>query len=419
MFYGLVDAVSFYSQAEKVFDLNIRNKPVVVLTNNDGCICAVCPIARALGVPKFEPYFKVRKFLEQNNVVVRSSNYELYGDLSSKMMSVISRFADNSYVYSIDEMFLQFDGYSQIINDWYRYGHDIRKAVYRETKLPVGVGVGLTPTQSKAANHAAKKLSGFDGVAVISDMASANEIYERMKVTDVWGVGSRLGKKLEFMGIHSAKQLAKQSPKKMRKYFSVVVERTVEELNGQVCLNWDDVKPEKKEIFSTRAFGEKVECINELKSALVTHASIVAKKLREQHSIANRLIIFAHSSPHDTNYYKQSFIYSFSTPSSDSRIFANAVNEVVDYIYKRGVRFSKAGLGAVDLTSERFYQSDLFNKSSDNKALMSNIDLINSRFGSGTISIASEQQSQKWSMRREFLSPRYTTRWSDIPRITC
>ena len=159
--YALVDAVSYYASAEKVFDPSIRNKPVVVLTNNDGCICAVDPIARRLGVPKFVPYFQIKHFLEKHNVVIRSSNYELYADLSDKMMNVIGRFCDNQYVYSIDESFLDFKNYNSLIRDWHKCGHEIRKAVWKETRLPVGVGFGTTPTLSKAANHAAKKLSAI------------------------------------------------------------------------------------------------------------------------------------------------------------------------------------------------------------------------------------------------------------------
>lgn len=417
--YALVDAVAFYASAEKVFDPTIRNKPVVVLTNNDGCICAVSPEARKLNIPKFEPYFKLKSYLNQHNVVVRSSNYELYADLSSRMMNVIGRFSDNQYIYSIDESFLHFKGFSSLIDDWHQYGQDIRLAVWRETKLPVGVGFGITPTLSKAANHAAKKLEGFRGIAVIDDKHSANEILSRMKVTDIWGIGSRLGKKLNLMRIFTAQDLANQSPKNMRKLFSVVVERTVEELNGKVCLSWDEVKQDKQEIFSTRSFGNRVTDIHSLKSSLITHCAIVGKKLRKQASLTNRLVIFAHSSPHDDNFYKRSFLYDFPVPTSDSRILANAVNDVILQLFTPGVLFYKAGIGAIDLVSEQYLQEDLFTPSLDNKALMKSIDTINMMFGRGTISLASEQQTKSWAMKREFLSPRYTTRWRDIPRVTC
>lgn len=417
--FALVDAVAFYASAEKVFDPTIRKRPVVVLTNNDGCICAVSPEARALGIPKFEPYFKLKKYLDQHQVVIRSSNYELYADLSSRMMNVIGRYSDNHYVYSIDESFLQFTGFSSIINDWYQYGQDIRLAVWRETKIPVGVGFGITPTLAKAANHAAKKFNDFKGIAVINDMQSAKLILGRMKVTDVWGIGGRLGKKLNSMNIFTAWELAQQCPKNMRKQFSVMVERTVEELNGRVCLSWDEVKQDKQEIYSTRSFGERITSVNDLKASLITHSSIVGKKLRNQASRTKSLVIFAHSSQHEDNFYKRTFLYDFPVPTSDSRILANAVSLVLPKIYSSGIRFYKAGVGAVDLVSEKFIQEDLFTPSSDNKRLMSSMDNINKIFGKGTIRLATEQQTKKWRMKREFLSPRYTTRWSDLPIIQC
>lgn len=417
--YALVDAVAFYASAEKVFDPAIRKKPVVVLTNNDGCICAVSPEARKLNIPKFEPYFKLKGFLNQHNVVVRSSNYELYADLSAKMMNVIGRFSDNLYVYSIDESFLQFTGFSNIITNWQQYGQDIRLAVWREVKLPVGVGFGTTPTLAKAANHAAKKLTGYNGVAIINDTPSAKDILSQMSVTDVWGIGSRLGKKLNLMQIYTAYDLAKQSPKNMRKQFSVVVERTVEELNGQVCLSWDEVKQPKREIFSTRSFGQKITSEHDLKASLITHCAIVGKKLRQQASLTHRIVIFAHSSPHEDNYYRRNYLYDFTVPTNDSRVLANAVNHVLPHLYAKGVRFYKAGIGAIELTSEQYMQADLFSPSPDNKKLMQSMDSINNLFGKGTIKLASEQQSQRWLMRRDFLSPRYTTRWQDIPVINC
>ncbi|MEI4549922.1 Y-family DNA polymerase [Pseudoalteromonas spongiae] len=417
--FALVDAVAFYASAEKVFDPTIRDKPVVVLTNNDGCICAVCPIARKLSIPKFEAYFKIKAQLEKNNVIVRSSNYELYADLSARMMSEINRFSDNQYIYSIDESFLFFDGFHNIVKDWHDYGHKIRRSVWRKTKIPVGVGFGPTATLSKAANHAAKKLPGFDGVAVIDDELSRRHILGMMDVSDVWGVGRRISKKLRIMGIHTALDLANQSAKYMRKQFSVVLERTINELNGMSCLSWDEVKQKKKEVYSTRSFGERITDIHSLKSAFSAHSTIVSRKLRRQGSLAKRLVIFAHSSPFEDNYYKRAFIHEFPVASSDALVFANAVRDVLLKIYKPGVRFYKCGIGAIELEDEMHQQGDLFNQSQDNPQLMKCLDDINNRFGSHTLKIASEKQTSFWKMRRDFLSPRYTTRWSDIPVIQC
>ena len=417
--YALVDAVSFYASAEKVFDPAIRSKPVVVLTNNDGCVCAICPIARRLNIPKFGPYFKVKHLLEQNNVVIRSSNYELYADLSDKMMNIIARFCDTQHIYSIDESFLHFDGYTSLIKDWHEYGHTIRRTVWRETKLPVGVGFGPTPTLAKAANHAAKKLSGFNGVAVINSEQTRQAILQRMSCEDVWGIGRRLAKKLKIMNIHTAWELAQQNPRAMRRAFSVVVERTVSELNGITCLNWDDVRQDKREIYSTRSFGERICEPIALKTALINHVTTVANKLRAQRSLTHQLYIFAASGAHENRYYKKSFVYKFPSPTNDTCVMANAVSEVFNEIYKPGIRFYKCGVGAVELISEQFQQSDLFNKSPDNPKLMQCLDTINNRYGKGMLSLASSKLNDRWHMNRDFLSPQYTTRWRDIPKIYC
>jgi DNA polymerase V len=417
--YGLVDAVSYYASAEKVFDPSIRNKPVVVLTNNDGCICAVCPIAKKLGVPKFTPYFKIKHLLAKHNVVIRSSNYELYAELSERMMNVIARYADNSYVYSIDESFLHFKNYDSLIKNWHQYGHDIRRTVWRETRLPVGVGFGTTPTLAKAANHASKKLSGFDGVAVINDNASRKEILSRMLLTDVWGIGSCLGKRLSILGIKNAWELANQSPKVMRKQFSVVVERTVNELNGIPCLHWDDVRQDKKEIFSTRSMGQRVTDYHTLKAAITSHGCIVTRKTRKQNSLIKRLLIFASSSPHDDNYYKKSLIYEFPVATDNTLKIAEAISCVFDSIYLSGVNFYRCGVGAIMLENHQFKQQDMFNASVNNPKLMKCYDSINHRYGNGTVEVAAAGQQDKWQMRRNFLSPSYTTKWRDIPKIIC
>jgi DNA polymerase V len=417
--YALVDAVSFYASCEKVFDPLIRNRPVVVLTNNDGCICAVCPIGRRLGIPKFKPYFQIKHFLAKHNVVIRSSNYELYADLSEKMMNVIGRFCDNQYVYSIDESFLQFKKYNQIITDWQQYGHDIRRAVWQETRLPVGVGFGSTPTLAKAANHAAKKLPGYNGVAVVDDIASRKDVLSKMTVTDVWGIGSRLGKRLNVLGIATAWDLANQSPKAMRSQFSVLVERTVNELNGIVCIHWDEVKQPKKEIFSTRSFGQRVNETHQLKTALVSHGVIVARKLRKQHSRVKRLAIFAASSPHDDNYYNQSIIYEFSIATDNTLSIANSISTVFNRIYANGVNFYPCGVGAIELENSQFQQQDLFWPNSDDPKLMHCYDGINNRYGNETLQLAAQGRIEKWHMRREFLSPSFTSKWRDIPKINC
>lgn len=417
--YCLVDATSFYASVEKVFDPSIRNKPVVVLTNNDGCVCAVCPIAKKLGIPKFTPYFQIKDLLHKHGVVVRSSNYELYADLSERMMTVIGRYGDNQHIYSIDESFLYFDRYHKAIKNWYDYGHTIRKAIWKETKLPVGVGFGITATLAKAANHASKKLAGFDGVAIIDSAERSAAILQHMKTSEVWGIGGRISKKLAAQNIHTALDFANQPPKSIRKQFSVVAERTVNELNGISCLSWDDVKAPKKEIFSTRSFGQRITDVHILHAALSTHASIVAKKLRHQSSQTKKLMVFASNSPHDDFYYKKSFIYPFPIPTNNTSELAQAVSTVLPYIYKLGINFYRCGIGAIDLASDQFKQGDLFDVDRSHPALMTCFDSINHKYGAGIIHVASANKAAQWHMKRNFLSPQYTTNWRHIPKIRC
>ena len=417
--YALVDAVSFYASAEKVFDPSIRNKPVVVLTNNDGCICAVCPIARRLGIPKFESYFKIKWLLQKHGVVVRSSNYELYADLSERMMNVIARYSDNTHIYSIDEAFVHFKNYGSLIKDWHQYGHEIRRAIWKETKLPVGVGFGTTATLAKAANHAAKKLPGYHGVAVIDSKESTKDILQQMAVGDVWGVGRKISKRLDMQGINNAFQLSAMSPKTIRREFSVVTERTVNELNGISCLSWDAVREDKQQIFSTRSFGQRIIDINELKAALSKHCVTVAKKLRQQSSLVKKLLIFASSSPHDELYYKRSLVYVFPVATDNSCEISSSISLVIEQIFKPGVNFYRCGIGAIELESRHFNQPDLFMPDNSNPALMLCLDKINNRYGQGTLKLGSEGKSEVWQMRREFLSPQFTSNWKDIPKINC
>ena len=214
--YALVDAYGCYASMEKIFDPSLRQKPVAVLANNDGIVIALCAIAKRLGIPKFKPYFQIEKLLKHHNVTVKSSNYELYASISRRMMNVIAEFCDNNYVYSIDESFQLYENYV-CIKDWHKHGINIRKTVYKQTRMPVGVGFGSTMTLAKVANFAAKKLSGFNGVAVIDNNGLRDEILSRMKLTDIWRVGGQTAKKLALLGVMTPLDLARSEPKQMRK----------------------------------------------------------------------------------------------------------------------------------------------------------------------------------------------------------
>lgn len=421
--YALCDVSSMYASCEKVFDPKIRKKPVVVLTNNDGCICAVCPVAKKMGLTKmFSPFFQVREQLEQMGAVIRSSNYELYADLSQKMMDVCAKFAPYIHVYSIDECFLYYGKANSYVpsEGWHAHALAIRRQVWRSVRLPIGVGVAATPTLAKAANHAAKKIAGFNGVAVIETQQQRYQVLSQMKVGDVWGIGRRLSKRLNDLGIITAWQLANLKRGWARKTFSILVESTIDELNGIVKFNWDEVRSNKREIYSTRSFGQRIYQADALRHALVFHAQIVATKLRKQQSLVKSMVVFAASSPHDSaGYYRKSVQHVFASPTNDTRQIVAACSASLRTLYQPGVRFYRCGVGLYDLVDAHQYQPDLFSSVVDNTALMQCMDGVNQLFGRNTLFVASRGIEQKFAMRREFLSPQYTTCWRDLPRIKC
>jgi DNA polymerase V len=417
---GLVDVTAMYASCEKVFDPSIRKRPVVVLTNNDGQTCAVCPIAKKAGIKKFEPYFKVKDQLDRIGAVVRSSNYELYADLSQRMMDTCARFAPDINQYSIDECFLSYPENDFTHQDWDNMARVIRRAIYKEVRLPTGVGFGKSATLAKAASHGAKRIDGYRGICVINSEDSRRHVLSNMNVTDVWGVGSKIGTKLNSMGIHTALDLANQNPTQMRKYFSILVENTVRELNGEIRLTFDEVRSPKQEIYSSRSFGQKITEIDQLRFALATHAGTVATKLRKQNSLAGSMTVFAHSSPYDQEpFFRKSVFIPFAVPTQDTRVITAATEQALNTLYKANVRYHKCGVGLMDLRSQDNYQSDMFTHSKDNVALMKCVDSINARFGRGTTRLAATGHVNKFAMRREFLSPQYTTNINHIPRIKC
>jgi DNA polymerase V len=420
--YALCDVNSMYASCEKVFDPSIRKKPVVVLTNNDGCICAACGIAKRMGIgKKFVPYFQVKKELEAAGAVIRSSNYELYADLSQRMMDTCARFAPDINVYSIDECFLYYGKQATTPREgWEALGIQIRKAVWREVRLPICVGVGSTPTLAKVANHAAKKVEGFKGVAVLDTKEIRKTVLSKMAVTDVWGIGNRLGRRLNMLGVNTAWELANRDPTQIRKEFSILVENTVRELNGEVRHTWDTVRGAKKEIYSTRSFGQRITDFEELRSALASHAEVVARKLRKQKSLTSSMTLFATSSPHDTeDYFRKSYFYHFAVPTNDTRNILKVIEIAMSQLYKPNVRYYKCGVGLMGLHNEELFQYDLFTPSNDNTKLMACMDTINAQHGRSTVHIAAKGFEQKFAMRRAFLSPQYTTKLRDIPKIIC
>ncbi|RLV61274.1 Y-family DNA polymerase [Parashewanella curva] len=417
--FALVDANSFYCSAEAVFRPDWRRKPIIVLSNNDSCIVAANRLAKEAGIKKFIPYFQARYLCEQKGIIVCSSNYELYSDLSAKLMQTIGRFAPEQHIYSIDETFLSLKNTTKTIPDLVRHGQLIRRTVWKETRLPVCVGMGSTLTLAKLANHAAKKHRVYNGVCVLDSISCITSLLQLTDVEDVWGIGRKLSAKLRLLGINTAYELANMPAKLARKQFSVEVERTINELNGICCKHWDEVKADSKQIFSTRSVGNRITSKAELHQALSKHAGIAAAKARKQGSGCTQMLIFAHSSPHDKQprFFKR--LLSFPRPSNCSMEICAAVSQVIEQLFENGVRYYKVGVGLLDLVDMSHQQLDLFNKPIDKPELMGVMDSINQRYGRDTVFVSAQGTQVKWGMRRNFLTPQYTTSWRGLPEIRC
>lgn len=414
----LVDANAFYCSAEQVFRPDWRGKAVIVLSNNDGCIVAANKLAIAAGIKKFEPYFKVADLCKQKGIIVCSSNYELYADLSSKMMHIIARFAPEQHIYSIDECFLAFPAHIDN-NELLTIAQQIRLAVWKETRLAVSVGLGQTLTLAKVANHAAKKLVEYQGVCLIDQQCNQRDIFNRLSLSDVWGVGRKTAQKLKLEQVNNINQLAALSPKRAQQHFSVDIERTIRELNGQACINWDTNRADKQQIFSTRSVGQRITDIDSLQQALSKHTAIACAKARQQGSLCCTLMAFASSSPFDKQPRSFKIVKHFTPPCSDTGVLIKAINDDIHALFQADVRYYKIGVGLISLVSARQQQLDLFNQRNNDPAVMNVLDNINKKYGRDTLFHASQGINPKWVMRRAFLSPQYTTHWRDIPLIHC
>ncbi|RPE92818.1 DNA polymerase V [Vibrio crassostreae] len=417
--YALVDANSFYCSAEQVFRPDWRGKPVVVLSNNDGCVVAANRQAKEAGIEKFKPFFQVKALCEQKGVLALSSNYELYADLSSKMMQVIGRFAPEQHIYSIDESFLSFERCYPAIPCLKTHGMKLRRAVWRECRLPVCVGFGPTLTLAKIANHAAKKILGYNGVCVLDNVQERRAILSKLSAGDIWGIGKKIQARLKFMGISSAIELADYPPALARKEFNVEVERAIRELNGQPCKAWDQSRADKKQIYSTRSAGQRITDLESLRQALAKHANIASSKARQQKSLCKVMLCFANSSPFDEKVVTRRAVHRFAYPTSDVTKITKAATLLAEELFCEGVRFYKIGVGLLDLTDGKHEQSDLFNPMPNDPKLMSVYDSLNQRYGSDTLFLGAQGIAQKWGMRREMLTPHYTTKWQDLPVIKC
>lgn len=421
--FALVDVNSFYASCETVFRPDLRGKPVVVLSNNDGCIIARSSAAKSLGLKMGDPWFKVGREAERKGVVAFSSNYSLYADMSDRVMTILQLLTPRVEIYSIDEAFCDLTGMRNLLS-LEVFGHQIRDQIKRRTHLTVGVGIGPTKTLAKLAQYASKRWPATRGVVDLSDRQRQRKLMALVPVEEVWGIGRRLGKKLQFMGINNALQLAELSPSFIRKQFSVVVERTVRELNGTPCLGLEEFTAPKEQIICSRSFGEKPSDEVSLHQAICAHAERAAEKLRAEHQFCKRVAVFISTSPFSENevFYKNQAVTELAVPAQDSRDIINAAIKAFDTIFVPGHRYHRAGVMLTDFRSAAVSQLTLFDDFQphrNSEELMTLIDSINYS-GKGSVWFAGQgikDASMGWKMRRERLSPAFTTKLSDIIKV--
>lgn len=418
--FALVDVNSFYASCEMVFRPDLRGRPVVVLSNNDGCVIARNHEAKLLEIPMGAPYFKMKSQFERLQVAVFSSNYALYGDMSQRVMTLLEELSPAVYQYSIDEAFVNLSGIHRT-EELEAFGRHVRSTLLQCTGLTVGVGIGPTKTLAKLANYAAKRWPKFEGVVDLSLQARQRKLLAKVAVGEIWGVGRRMAKKLNDMGITTALELAEMPASLIRKHFSVVMERTVRELRGESCLELEEYMPTKQQIISSRSFSQKVSEYGPMREAICSHAVRAAERLRAQHQYCRYVSVFLKTSPFAGNdvYYGNDAGTEIHIPTQDSRDIVAAAVKCLETIWREGHRYQKCGVMLGDFFSRGVAQLGLFDDyrpRANSEQLMEVLDFVNRR-EKGRLWFAGQGITRSWEMKRHRLSPAYTTRFSDLLRV--
>ena len=418
--FALIDCNSFYASCERVFRPDLAKTPIVVLSNNDGCV-----IARSYDAKPFvkmgAPYFQIKSDLQRHGILAFSSNYALYGDMSERVMTVIESMVPAVEIYSIDEAFADLTGIPGDLTD---LGRRIRASVHRGTGIPVGVGIAGTKTLAKLANHTAKRLQEITGGVVnLCDPFKRDWVLRNTDVAEVWGVGRKMKIHLEGMKIRSAMDLAQADPWMLRKKFSVVIEKTSRELAGTPCLELDEPDSPKQEICCSRMFGRRLTELAPIKEAVATYMMRASEKLRAQNSLCKKMRISIRTgmfNPEEAKYANGALV-ELPYPTDDVRLMTKLAVQAVDRIYRPGFRYSKAEVLLLNLCQHGEYTDDLFAESQPetSQRLMGVLDQINGRWGRGTLRTGSVPAEPDWGMRRELMSRSYTTRIDQLWTVSC
>jgi len=413
---ALIDCNSFYVSCERLFNPKIRKKPVIVLSNNDGCIVSRSNEAKALGIKMGEPYFKAKDIIVKNNVQVFSSNYSLYGDLSRRVMRTLKRFNADIEVYSIDEAFMDLSNFSddEVLN----VGQEIRSTVLQWTGIPTSIGIAKTKTLSKVANHIAKKKKS--GVTNFVGVENIDPLLEKVDINDVWGVGRQLTKFYHKNGIYNAKQLKNKSNTWIKKNSNVLGSRTAMELRGISCIDLEKTESKRKSCVVSRSFGQRIEKYQELKEAVASYCLNASEKIRSESLIAKSITVFIRTSPFQSRfgYYSNSKTVDFPIATNNSIEIVKTALTTLESIFKNGYRYQKAGVILSNL-SESTNSKNLFSSEKDEKisCLMRSIDNTNYRYGRSSISLASAGVQKRWNMKREYSSKIDTSDFYCLPKI--
>jgi DNA polymerase V len=418
--YALVDVNNMYCSCERVFNPKLIGKPMVVLSNNDGCVISRSNEAKALDIKMGAVAHLLEKTFKQNNVHVYSSNYALYGDMSERLMQILADFTPDVEIYSIDEAFLQFKGYDRY--DLENFGRKIKRTVLQCTGLPISIGIAPTKALAKVANKIAKKFdSKTGGVYLIDNEQKRVKALTWLKVEDIWGIGRRNARKLNRYGITKAIQFTDTHDSWVKKEFTIVGLRLKKDLQGIPTLSLDEIG-NKKSIAVTRSFAKMKTDLSDLKEIIASYACVASEKLRIQKSSCNLIMIFIHSNPFrkDLKQYSNSLVVKLPYATNSSLIIARYARKAIEQIYKKGYEFKKAGIVVMGLVPEAVQQLNMFEAcNADHKILMSTIDNLNAKYGKNTLNIASQKLDSAWAMRQQYLSPKYTTDFKDIIIVNC
>lgn len=409
--FALIDCNNFYASCERVFKPKLEGVPIVVLSNNDGCVIARSNEAKKLGIEMGAPYFKMRPLIQHHGVEVFSSNYELYGDMSHRVMQTLMQLTTDVEIYSIDEAFTDLSGFTHL--DLNAYGLHIRKTVRQWTGIPVSIGIGKTKTLAKIANSGAKKA---DGVLVLDNPQITKAVLSLTSVGDIWGIGRQYAKLLNAHGIKTAWELTQAPVEWVRHHLKITGLRTVHELRGIPCIPLEEAPPPKKGITVSRMFGRPITAQQELEEAITTYATRAGEKLRKENMQANHMLVFFHTSPFKTGFYGAKATFDLPNATNYTPDLIHYAVRGIKQAYREGHRYIKAGIILTDLTPANHQQQSLFNHPNSDKhaAIMKALDTTNRRWGKNTLFYAGAGTQKPWGMKRGMRSPSYTTRWNEM-----